>query len=205
MITIVDYGLGNLGSIANMLKKAGVNSITTSDLSIIENAEKLIIPGVGHFDHGMKNLKEGNFIPVLNSLAFEKKIPILGICLGVQLMTKSSEEGILPGLGWFNAYTVAFDRTRLSAGLKVPHMAWADTECKSEHLLFAGFNEVPRFYYVHSYHLRTEDPQEELCFAHHGYTFVSGLKRQNLFGVQFHPEKSHRFGMQLLKNFATII
>jgi imidazole glycerol-phosphate synthase subunit HisH len=204
LITIIDYDAGNLRSISNMLRVLGVRSQFTRDPLLLSRADKLILPGVGHFDYGMTQLKQSGLIPVLNELVLEKRVPILGICLGAQLLTRGSDEGSEPGLGWIEAETIRFDRSMLGSNLRVPHMGWADTEFASSHPLFRGFNETPRFYYVHSFHLSCDSPETEFSWATHGYRFVSGIGRDNIWGVQFHPEKSHRFGKQLLKNFAEL-
>ncbi len=204
MITIIDYDAGNLKSVQNMLRSIGVDSKIASTAGDLQNAAKLILPGVGHFDFGMKNLTERGMIDVLNEKVLEQKIPILGICLGAQLLTRGSDEGKLPGLGWVAADTCCFDVARLDDSLRVPHMGWADTQFKSASPLFDGFDETPRFYYVHSYHIVCDDDSVELCHATHGYRFVAGVVHGNIAGVQFHPEKSHSFGKKLLASFAQV-
>jgi len=201
MVVIIDYHTGNLNSIKNILKKIGVDSIISNDPAKIALATKLILPGVGHFDYGMRNLQSFDLIDVLNEKVLVEKVPILGICLGVQLFTKGSDEGNEPGLGWIEGYTRAFDKSKLDSRLKIPHMGWADVQFKSDSKLFQGFTEKPRFYFVHSYHLTCQNPADELLYSTHGYEFVAGVEHENIVGVQFHPEKSHRFGMQVLKNF----
>lgn len=201
MITIVDYSVGNIKSVANMLRALGAASRISSSPDEIAQAERLILPGVGHFDHGMRELHERGLIAALSARVLEDRIPILGICLGAQLLTRSSEEGDRPGLGWIDATAVRFDSSRMDPRLCVPHMGWADTWALRTHLLFAGLPDDTRFYYVHSYHLACDAPDQAVLAARHGYDFVSGVARGNILGVQFHPEKSHRFGMQLLRNF----
>ncbi len=200
MLTIVDYGLGNLRSIENMLRRAGIKSEITADAARIAEARRLILPGVGHFAFGMEQLHDRGLVEVLNERVLGSRVPVLGICLGAQLLGRHSEEGDAAGLGWIEMDTVAFDRSRLTHGEKVPHMGWADTHAKP-HPLFAGLEE-PRFYYVHSFHLRCDDPADVLCEAEHGYRFTSGVAKGNVMGVQFHPEKSHAFGVHVLKAFA---
>lgn len=201
MVIIIDYNTGNLNSIKNILKKIGVDSLITNDPEKISNATKLILPGVGHFDYGMRNLKSLNLIEVLNRKVLVDKIPILGICLGVQLFTKGSEEGAEPGLGWIDGQTKAFDKSKLDSRLKIPNMGWSDVRYKPDSKLFEGFTETPRFYFVHSYHLECNKPNDEMVYSTHGYEFVAGVEHENIIGVQFHPEKSHRFGAQVLSNF----
>lgn len=203
MIVIVDYGLGNLRSIQNMLRRAGALSVISSDLAVLGQAEKLILPGVGHFQYGMEKLRERGLIEALNERALEAKVPVLGICLGAQLLGRGSEEGGAEGLGWIEMDTVAFDRSRLNGTERIPHMGWAET-AHTGHFLFEGQEEPPRFYYVHSFHLLCDDPAAVIATAHHGYRFASGVMQGNIMGVQFHPEKSHTFGLRLLKSFATM-
>ena len=201
MIGIVDYGLGNLRSIQNMLHRIGLKSVISYDSMTLRAAERLILPGVGHFRYGMDCLRERGLIDVLNERALEARVPVLGICLGAQLLGRHSEEGDAAGLGWIAMNTVAFDRSRLAGSDKLPHMGWADT-VGAVHPLFKGMGEAPRFYYVHSFHFSCDEPQDVLCEATHGYRFQAGVMKGNIIGVQFHPEKSHIFGKQLLKNWA---
>ena len=203
MIAIVNYGLGNLGSIHNMLKKIGAKSVITSDLEEIAGAQKIILPGVGHFDKAMERIRQSGLSDLLNEKALKEKIPILGICLGMQILTMSSEEGRLPGLGWVPAKIVRFQFTNES-NLKIPHMGWNLVEKSTSSCLTAGFSDEFRFYFVHSYHVQVEDEKFSIMKTTHGYSFDSAIQNDNIFGVQFHPEKSHRFGMKLLENFARI-
>lgn len=204
MLTIIDYGMGNLGSIKNMFKKIGCEALITSDINQIESATKLVLPGVGAFDHGMKHLQELNLIDVLAMKVLSQKTPFLGICLGMQLLGKSSEEGQLPGLAWIAAEAKRFNFTELDKKLPVPHMAWNLIRPKKQSILLKNMHEDARFYFVHSYHVVSEAAENCLATTNYGYEFVSMVERENIFGVQFHPEKSHRFGMQLLKNFVEL-
>jgi imidazole glycerol-phosphate synthase subunit HisH len=201
VITIVNYGLGNLGSICNMLRKIGVKSVISSDVGEIAKAQKIILPGVGHFDRAMEQINRCGLKEILDVKAIGEKVPILGICLGMQLLTKSSEEGQLPGLGWIPAKTVRFCVSRES-NLKIPHMGWNLVSRATPSPLTEGFESEQRFYFVHSYHVRVEDEKHSILKTEHGYSFDSAIQNENVFGVQFHPEKSHRFGMKLLDNFA---
>ncbi len=200
MIAIIDYGLGNLGSIANMLKVLGEKSIITSNKSEIINADRLILPGVGAFDAGMSQLKERNLIECIKEQAKNKK-PLLGICLGMQLLGRSSEEGILPGLG-----LIQFDNIRFSFGdnspLKIPHMGWDIVKFNQHNPLIKDIQGVQRYYFVHSYHAVCDNSENILMSCDYGYEFAASVVSENVYGVQFHPEKSHDFGMALLNNFA---
>ena len=199
MITIVNYDMGNLGSIQNMLKKIGVKSILTSSPDEVLTAEKLLLPGVGNFKRAMENLTNYGLIDVLNQKVMVEKTPILGICLGMQLMTSYSEEGECAGLGWIEAQTLRFPSYE-STGLKVPHMGWNEVVFPNTHFLAEGLVD-PRFYFVHTYRVMCESPGNVLCTTTYGEMFHSGICKDNIMGVQFHPEKSHAFGMRLLENF----
>lgn len=201
MITIVDYGLGNLASIKNMIKKIGGRSIITADPTQIASAEKLILPGVGAFGRGMENLHEKGLVEVLNQKVLEEKVPVLGICLGLQLMSAGSEEAENPGLGWIDADSVKFDAKRMPDVLKIPHMGWADIAQKKDSKLLEGLETPARFYHVHSYHLKLHTPEDELASATYGYEFTTIVEHENIMGCQFHAEKSHKFGMALMKNY----
>lgn len=201
MITIVDYGVGNLTSILNMLKRVGFESIISSEKEIIADADKLILPGVGSFDYGMQQLHRTELVEVLNDRVLNNKVPILGLCLGVQLLTEKSEEGTEKGLGWIKGKTVAFNKSRLSFSEKIPHMGWSEVKNFGQSKLFADMYNEPRFYFVHSYHLQLENVDDMLGSSNYGYDFTVGVEHHNILGVQFHPEKSHKFGMKLLENF----
>lgn len=201
MITIIDYGTGNLNSIKNMFKRIGIDSLISNSTEDILNADKLILPGVGAFDYGMTQLHHSGLVEAMNEKVINQKVPILGICLGVQLLTQSSEEGKMPGLGWIKGRTVAFDKAKLLSNQKVPHMGWANVTDYKSSKLFENMFEEPRFYFVHSYHLEIENPTEVMVNVNYGYNFVAGIEKDNILGVQFHPEKSHKYGMRVLENF----
>ncbi len=205
MIVIVDYGVGNLGSIINMLKKAGAKAIASSDPKVLEEAEKLILPGIGAFDAGMNKLNERGLVPLLNYLALEKKVPFLGLCLGLQLMTRKSEEGRTQGLGWLDAETMRFKFDANQGQLKIPHMGWNTIEIRRPHPLFVDLDAEARFYFVHSFYVRCHDSEIVLAETDYGGRFHSILGQGNIMGAQFHPEKSHKFGLRLLKNFAEAV
>lgn len=202
MIVVVDYGMGNIGSIANMLRKVGAEARISADHLVIESAGKLILPGVGAFDQGMQNLADRGLIPLLTRKVVEEGIPVLGVCLGMQLFARTSEEGRCPGLGWLDAAAVRFRSVGPESRLKVPHMGWNTITVRRAHPILAGLEEGARFYFVHSYHVICRDPEAILASTTYGVEFVSAVARDNIVGVQFHPEKSHRFGMQLYRNFA---
>lgn len=202
MIVIVDYGVGNLGSIKNMFKKVGFKAEPSSDPAVLRNAEKLILPGVGAFDAGMSKLRERGLIDLLNELVLEKNVPVLGHCLGLQLMTKGSEEGHEPGLGWIDAQSVRFKFEAENANLKIPHMGWNVLDIRRPHTLVEDLGQDARFYFVHSYHIVCANDTDVVAYTDYGYNFASVIARDNIVGAQFHPEKSHKFGMRLLKNFA---
>lgn len=205
MIVIVNYGMGNLGSILNMLKKIGAEAVISSEIHDIKKADKLVLPGVGSFDNGMKNITDLGLLPILNERVMEDRTPVLGICLGMQLFTKKGEEGILHGLGWIDAETIKFKFENNGNRLKIPHMGWNSIIATQEDALFTGLNGDLRFYFVHSYHIVCDNEEEILAKTHYGYDFVSSVRKENIFGVQFHPEKSHKFGMRILKNFVELI
>ncbi len=203
MIVIVDYKLGNPESVKNMLKKVGAKAVISNDVQVIEKATKLILPGVGSFNKGMQNLKELELIVPLKDRVFNHKTPLLGICLGMQLLFEQSEEQQIEtkGLGFVKGSVCYFDQSKLNTHQKVPHMGWRDIELTSQHPLFEGQDNY-RFYFVHSLHAIGVQASDVLCQANYGYDFVCGVQHKNIVGLQFHPEKSHVFGMQVMKNFA---
>lgn len=201
MVVIIDYGIGNLGSIANMLRKIGVENSISSNKSEIEKADKLILPGVGSFDTGMRNLSDLKLIEPLNIKVIGQKTPILGICLGMQLFTKKSQEGIMPGLGWIDAETVKFRFIEGANPLRIPHMGWNHIKPEKENVLLNGLTGESRYYFVHSYHVICNHDEDVLATTSYGYDFVSVVRKENIVGVQFHPEKSHKFGINFLTNF----
>lgn len=203
MITIIDYGMGNLGSIRNMIKKIGEESIITNNINEIMKAKKLILPGVGRFDTGMNNLKEMNLIEILNNKVLKEKTPILGICLGMQLLTNHSEEGNVDGLGWIDAKTIKFNID--DKNFKIPHMGWNEIKVVNKSTIIRELENEARFYFVHSYYVECNN--EKNCIAKTNYVddFDCIIQNNNIIGTQFHPEKSHKFGMKLLKNFVELI
>ncbi|MDB2416016.1 imidazole glycerol phosphate synthase subunit HisH [Pseudomonadales bacterium] len=199
MITVVDYGLGNLGSVQNMFRKIGVETSVTNDIEVISNASKLVLPGVGSFDSGIRQIKELGLHDVLNRKALCEKVPILGICLGAQLMTKFSDEGCEDGLGWFDAHTKKFDLHGVVGRWPLPNIGWRDVNFKKNYSLQPSFNMPSRFYFVHSFFMEANDESLVSITSNYGVEFACGLHRENLHCVQFHPEKSHRFGFEFFK------
>jgi glutamine amidotransferase len=203
MIAIIDYGVGNLASVANMFRKIGVKeACVTGDPDIISKASKILLPGVGAFDGGMGNLKKSGLIPLLNDKALNEKVPVLGICLGMQMLSKKSEEGKSEGLGWIDAETIKLNPAA-DLNLKVPHMGWDYIQVKRENPLVRKA-EKNRFYFVHSYHVQCKNEEEVVATCEFGGAFTCIVNRDNIFGAQFHPEKSLRYGMKFLENFAKL-
>ncbi len=202
-ILIVDYGTGNLNSVKRVLDRIRVDAMISSRPEDVVNADKIILPGVGHFGRAMEKLRELNLTEVLHEAALIQRKPVLGICLGMELMAETSEEGNSSGLGWINAEAIRF-RFSDTAAYKVPHMGWNDISVKKVSSLMKGIDESAEFYFAHSYHLRIHDEADLLAETGYGVTFPSAIERENIFAVQFHPEKSHGAGEQLLKNFVEI-
>lgn len=201
MITIVDYGMGNLGSLLNMFKRVDARAQISSDNEVIRASQKILLPGVGAFDAAMQRINNSGLREILEHKALVERIPILGICLGMQLLTQGSEEGREAGLGWIAARTRRFPALE---GLKVPHMGWNAVVQTHPHALTRGLPDESRFYFVHSYYVTAEDPEDSLLKADYGVKFDAAIGNRNILGAQFHAEKSHRFGMKLFANFASL-
>jgi imidazole glycerol-phosphate synthase subunit HisH len=185
-----------------MLKKIGVSEAKiSSDPKEIERADKLILPGVGAFDTGMRKLRDTGLVDVLNEKVLKFNTPTLGICLGMQLLTKGSEEGELPGLSYIKAKTVRFSFDSRRSGLKIPHMGWNTVKTQREGILFNDMYVDARFYFVHSFHIVSDEPADIVTTTEYGYDFISSIQHGHIMAAQFHPEKSHKFGMKLYKNF----
>lgn len=200
-LLIVDCGLGNFGSVQNMLKRLGCDAGISADPSEIATADRLILPGVGAYDTGMGRLRERGLEEVLRKKALVDKVPILGICLGMQLMGIGSDEGNAAGLGWVDVRYKRFDPSQASERITVPHMGWNFVQPERDTPLFRNVYEDLRFYFVHSFHAVTSDESLVIGRTEYGYSFISAIQQDNLLGCQFHPEKSHKYGMQLLTNF----
>lgn len=193
--------MGNLGSVQNMFRHLGVESMIINNPANLYNANKILLPGVGSFDNAIRKIQESGFKEVLEHKVLVEKIPILGVCLGMQLLTRSSEEGILPGLDFIPAITVRFPKIQ---GLKVPHMGWNKVKPFTPSCLTNNLPDECRFYFVHSYCVHVDNEKNSILKTSYGITFDAAIQKSNIYGVQFHPEKSHRFGMNLLKNFSEL-
>lgn len=201
-ISVVDYGCGNLASVINMIQHVGGEAQIIRSPAQLRETSKLVLPGVGAFDHGMNNLRDGDWVAPLEQAVFERRVPLIGICLGMQLLTRGSEEGQEPGLGWIDAQARRFrpDDPRL----KVPHMGWNEVrQVRADELLPASASPR-RFYFVHAYRVECADPADVLLECEYGETFVAAFRHANIWGFQFHPEKSHRFGMELFRRFLEV-
>lgn len=207
MISIIDYGVGNLGSIRNMLKHIGVESQIVKTPLEIQTADKIILPGVGSWDNGISKLKDSGLLDALNKRVIEDKAPVLGICLGMQLLLNSSEEGGFAGLGWIPGQVKKFKfplEQQVENKLRIPHMGWNVVTAKKVTELTQFSNDEIRFYFVHSYHATVDNEKHILMTCNYGYEFACAIHHENIWGVQFHPEKSHKFGMALMKHFAEL-
>jgi|TARA_R100000988_G_scaffold102772_1_gene79385 glutamine amidotransferase len=202
MITIVNWGAGNIGSITNMLNYLGIEAKVAVDRTEIASAQKIILPGVGAFDHGMRSLNSLGFTEALHEAAIERKVPVLGICLGMQLLCNGSDEGDLPGLGWIEGRAARIDLRDNSHKLRVPHMGWSEMKLARTGRLFPSTGDQDRFYFVHSYHVICKNSEDVVGTVWHGTDLTAVVERGNIFGAQFHPEKSHRFGMKLFERFS---
>lgn len=202
-MVIVDYGMGNLRSVYNKFKRMDVDCIISSGIEDIIKSDKIVLPGVGHFNHGMQNLKQLDLIDILNKKVIKEKTPILGICLGTQLFAKYSAEGNCEGLGWIDAEVVRFNVSD-KIKYKVPHIGWNDVKIINTNSIDDVINTEDNFYFVHSYHLKCRNPKDVWTTTTYDYEFVSAVHNNNIYGTQFHPEKSHDAGYELLKRFAEL-
>ena len=204
MIHIVDYGLGNVQAFLTMFKRLGLQATRAKTAADLVGANKIILPGVGAFDHAIKLLDQSGMRPTLETLVVNDKVPVLGICVGMQILATSSEEGSLPGLGWVPGRVRSFRSDDRSASLPLPHMGWNDVQPKAGSPIFAGLESDARFYFLHSYFFECDEPSHVAAVASYGVDFSCAVSAGNVHGVQFHPEKSHHFGAQLLKNFGEL-
>jgi imidazole glycerol-phosphate synthase subunit HisH len=203
-VTVVDLGVGNLGAIPNMLRRLQADAVITDDPELIARATKLIVPGVGAFDPAIANLDRLGLREVLDRQVRELGVPVLGLCLGMQLFADSSEEGELPGLGWIGGKVVRFRLDGSDTSLRIPEMGWNHVRVARQTPLLDGFGESPRFYFAHSYHMVCTDPADAAGVTTYGYEFPSVVVHDNVMGAQFHPEKSHRFGIKMFENFLAV-
>lgn len=200
-IVIIDYGMGNLRSVEKSFKRFTDNAIITSNINEISIADKLVLPGVGHFKKGMDNLNYMGIIDVLTQKVLIDKTPIIGICLGMQLMTRFSEEGFVEGLNWINTNTVSYKKY---INLKIPHVGWNSIRNCKESKILNGINNTDTFYFVHSYFVEKKEEDFEICWTQYGIEYCSGFNKDNIYGFQFHPEKSLSSGMKIIKNFVEL-
>jgi glutamine amidotransferase len=203
MIRIVDYGVGNIQAFMTVFKRLGIDAQRATTPADLAGATRLVLPGVGHFDHAMQKLNDSGLRPALEVMALGQAVPVMGVCVGMQMLAAGSDEGILPGLNWVPGRVKAFATNPLSAGLSMPHMGWNDVKLASCSPLFAaGFDDVPQFYFLHSFYFDAQDKADVAATANYGMDFDAVVSRGHIHGVQCHPEKSHHWGTQLLKNFA---
>ena len=204
MIAIIDYGLGNISAFANVYKNLNIEHKVVSSVADLNSATKIILPGVGAFDFAMMLLNESGLKEKLDELVLTRKIPLLGICVGMQILARSSEEGTTAGLDWINGLVKRFDLSSAPNGVLLPHMGWNNVHASKDNKLFYGLDSELRFYFLHSYYFQCDDKKDELALTDYGRPFASVVNFENIYGVQFHPEKSHRNGIQILKNFANL-
>jgi glutamine amidotransferase len=204
MITIVDYGLGNIRAFLNVFKRLNIEATTATGADDLRNASKVILPGVGAFDHAMHRLTQSGMRQALDELVLRRGVPILGVCVGMQILGRDSDEGSLPGLGWIDGRVRTLASLMPAATLPVPHMGWNDARSVAGNRLFDHLGSSARFYFLHSYYFQCARDEDAIAVAEYGREFACAVNARNVFGVQFHPEKSHHDGVQLLKNFAEI-
>jgi glutamine amidotransferase len=204
MITIIDYGIGNILAFANVYSRLNIPFVVAKSSNDLIGATKLILPGVGSFDHAMQKLSRSGMRMIVEKLVMDCRVPILGICVGMQMLARSSSEGVLPGLGWINGEVKKFDISLMPHGTNLPHMGWNDVSPLADAGLFKDLGQDAKFYFLHSYYFECHRESDVLAVTDYGGRFCCAVNHNNIYGVQFHPEKSHHFGSQLLKNFAEI-
>lgn len=204
MIAILDYGSGNIQAIRNIFKRLNIQCQFASSAEHLEGVSKIILPGVGAFDETMLQLNQSGLREILDHKVLEKKTPILGVCVGMQIMADSSDEGKLPGLGWFPGHVKRFDETKLTHKPKIPHMGWNDIQPVNKHQIFNNIDTAKGFYFLHSYYFECQNIEDILSTTSYGIDFASSINKDNIFGFQFHPEKSHSNGVNLFQNFADL-
>lgn len=204
MITIIDYGLGNIRAFANVYKRLNINAKIAHNPDDLKDASRIILPGVGSFDYAMQLLNNSGIREELEKQVIENKIPVLGICVGMQMLAKSSEEGVLPGLGWIDGTVKKFNSDLIPYKTRLPHMGWNNIVPTKQSVLLEGFNSDSRFYFLHSYYFVCNNGHDIIAQSEYGMQFTSGINSANIYGIQFHPEKSHSNGISLLSNFAKL-
>lgn len=204
MVSIINYGLGNVKAFANILKNLNVEFSIASTPEELAKSTKIILPGVGAFDHAMAKLNESGLRETLDDMVLNKKVPVVGICVGMQMMAKRSDEGTSEGLGWIDAEVKKFDVSKIQFKTHLPHMGWNDIVATKELPILKGLEENAKFYFLHSYYFQCNDDSNIIATAEYGVDFTCAANKDNIFGVQFHPEKSHQWGIQLLKNFSEL-
>ncbi|HXH99855.1 MAG TPA: imidazole glycerol phosphate synthase subunit HisH [Sphingobacteriaceae bacterium] len=202
MIAIIDYGVGNINAFVNIYKKLGLDVRIAQNPDDLLDATKLILPGVGHFDYAMSRLQQSGMRERLDELVLGNNMPVIGICVGMQMLAYSSDEGKLPGLGWIDGVVKKFDANTIHFATHLPHMGWNDVEPKKATPLLVGLENDAKFYFLHSYYFSCNNSDDIIAETTYGIEYSSAVNSKNIYGVQFHPEKSHQYGIQLLKNFA---
>lgn len=204
MITIVDYGVGNINSFLNVYKRLDISARVAKTAEELKDAKKIILPGVGSFDYAMKRLNDSGMREKLDELVLSDKLPVIGICVGMQMMGNYSEEGNEEGLKWIDANVKKFDESKIKIHTKLPHMGWNDVVPNHDHFLFKGLEKDALFYFLHSYYFHCNDKEDIIATSEYGDEFACAVNKNNIYGIQFHPEKSHHYGEILLNNFALI-
>ena len=204
MVTIIDYGVGNVSAFKNVFKRLNIPAKTAKCRNDLRGSTKLLLPGVGHFDYAMAQLNNSGMRERLDELVLKEQIPVIGICVGMQMMAQRSDEGTLCGLGWIDAFVKRFDETTINHHTKLPHMGWNDVSPKIAHPLFKGLEKEAIFYFLHSFYFKCSNQEDSISITDYGIKFSSGVQVNNIYGIQFHPEKSHSSGERLLENFANL-
>jgi glutamine amidotransferase len=204
MITLIDYGIGNIFAFQNVYKRLNIPTKIAKTKEDLSDAEKLILPGVGSFDYAMLQLNASGMREKLDDLVLAKKVPVIGICVGMQMMGNRSDEGKLEGLKWIDSEILKFDESLIQQRTKLPHMGWNDMTPVKNHPLFIGLEKEAIFYFLHSFYFKCNNPTDSIAVSDYGLSFSSAINRDNIYGIQFHPEKSHQYGEKLLHNFAKL-
>lgn len=204
MIGVIDYGLGNINAFLNIYKRLHIEAKPLQKVEDFDGVTKLILPGVGAFDHAMSTFNDSGMRERVEKMVFEEEVPIVGICVGMQILAKSSDEGVLPGLGWIDGVVKKFDESKIKFVTRLPHMGWNHVDVDLNSPIFKDFPPRSNFYFLHSYYFVCNNPQDSIAKSDYGINFTCALNSNNIYGVQFHPEKSHNYGVKLLENFSKI-